>query len=259
MQKIGLGTYKHTGKNGADFIAKAIEVGYRLIDTADHYKNHNAVKRGIRISGINREKIEICTKVWREDLSYKSIVKSVDRFLNELKVDYIDTVLIHWPNSNYNMQEAFGALVQLKNKGVIKNSGVSNFTIRHLKQPVNVGLSIDYNQVEYHVSLNQKKLYEYCKNNEIKLMAHSGLGGGFDLDISKVIKLAKKYNVSSANILYAFLIKNGIIPICGADNIDQLIENYKSLNVNLSDKDFNALNRLKIEKNRILIKDYSEF
>lgn len=259
MNKIGLGTYKHVGTGGANFIAKAIDIGYRLIDTADHYKNHDSVKNAIKLSGVDRGEIEICTKVWRENLSANFVETSVERFLNELEVDYIDTVLIHWPNSKFNMQEAFSVLEDYRDKGIIKNAGVSNFTINHLEQIVRGGGKVDVNQVEYHVSLNQKDLYKYCAENEIKIMAHSGLGGGFDLKIPAVIKLCDKYKVSSANILYAFLIKKGITPVCGADTVEHLIENFNSLNVPLSDNDFGMLDNLNVEKRRVLVKSYSEF
>lgn len=259
MNKIGLGTYKHVGTSGADFIAKAIDIGYRLIDTADHYKNHDSVKNAIKLSGVRRADIQICTKVWRDDLSADAVEIAIDRFLNELEVDYIDTVLIHWPNSNFNMLESFNVLSDFKRKGAIKNAGVSNFTIKHLEPMLNIGEKVDVNQVEYHVSLNQKELYNFCAKNDIKLMAHSGLGGGFDLKIPAVVRLSENLKVSAANILYAYLIKKGITPICGADTVEHLVENFNSLNVELSDNDFYELDNLDIAQRRVLVKDYSEF
>jgi diketogulonate reductase-like aldo/keto reductase len=257
--KVGLGTYKHQGKSGTLEIAKAIEYGYRLIDTADHYKNHKEVGDAVKVSKISRSDICICTKIWKDRLEYNSVVFDVKRFLNELQTDYIDILLIHWPNKNTKVNQTLSAFSDLKYNGLIKNFGVSNFTISHLKKVKELGYNVGFNQIEYHPSLNQKDLKYYCDKNNIKVMAHSALGGGLDLKIPEIKDLADKHKKTSAQILYAWLINQNIIPIAGFDSLKHLKENFESAQVNLLNKEVELINNLNLSKNRVLIKDYSEF
>jgi diketogulonate reductase-like aldo/keto reductase len=256
---IGLGTYGHIGKPGTELIAYAIEKGYRLIDTADHYNNHKEVGNAIKLSKVPRQHIKICTKVWRENLHYRNIEDNVNRFLNELQTDFIDILLIHWPNKNIPIQETMRGFNEVLQKGLVRQIGVSNFTIQHLEKVIEAGFAVDYNQVEFHPSFNQKALKVYCENNKIKLMAHSVLAKGADMQIAQVIDLSKKYNCTTAQLLFAYLIKLNITPICGFETKAHIEENLKSLNVELSQQDVDLLNNLNLPENRVLVKEYSEF
>jgi diketogulonate reductase-like aldo/keto reductase len=103
---IGFGTWQLQGDDCYNSVLKAFEAGYRHIDTADRYGNHTEVARALKDSGLKREEYQLTTKIWRDDLSPETIIASGNRFLKELGIPYIDLLLIHWPNRDYDMTQS---------------------------------------------------------------------------------------------------------------------------------------------------------
>ncbi len=119
---IGFGTWKLKGSEGQNAVENALSVGYRHIDTADRYGNHKEVGEAIKNSGINREELFVTTKVWYDRLHREDVLADVDRFLAELQLDYIDLLLIHWPNKSIPVTETLKAMEECKVAGKIKLS-----------------------------------------------------------------------------------------------------------------------------------------
>lgn len=259
LPKIAYGTYPLKGEKGIELIKNALEVGFRMLDSADHYKNHKEISQAIKLSNLKREDVIICTKVWRENLNEKQVILDVKDFLKELNTKYIDVLLIHWPNKNIPLNKTLASFKKLKQIGVIKHFGVSNFDIPHLQKALQITTEIEFNQIEIHPSLKQVELYEFCNKNGIKIMSHSSLAKGINLELPLIQSIAKKYNATPAQIIYCYLIIKGIIPVVSGNNVKIIKENFLALKLNLSSDDVQLLDNLNTAQFRSLDKEYSEF
>lgn len=166
---VGFGTWRvQGGETAVNAVSKALQAGYRHIDTAAYYKNEDSVGEAVRKCGIAREEVFITSKVW--DRGYKEALSSFDRALNKLQMDYIDLYLIHWPaNAKVykNWQEVnagtWQALVEMYKKGRAKAIGVSNFLPHHLEPLMGFDDVPMVNQIEYHPGYMQKETVDYCR------------------------------------------------------------------------------------------------
>jgi len=138
MPLLGLGTWQLRDQKCVDSVKMAIEIGYNHIDTADGYDNHQSVGKGIKESEIGREELFITSKLKPENLYYEDIKADAQRFLDELDIEYLDLILIHWPNEDIPLEESLKALKEVKDEGLAKNIGVSNFTVNHLKDAAEI-------------------------------------------------------------------------------------------------------------------------
>lgn len=255
---LGFGTWKLSGEDAVISTTKALEVGYRHIDTADKYGNHKEVGQAIKDSGIKREDIFLTTKVWHSDLAPDDLKRSAERFLAELQTDYLDLLLIHWPNRNITLEETLKAMDQLKAEGIIKNIGVSNFTINHLKDCLKSGIEVVNNQVEIHPTFAQFELQKFTEDNEILLTAYSPLGRGADLEIPELVEIAKKHGKIVPQVIINWLISRGIITIPKATSEEHIKQNFEALDFELSKNDIEAVNELD-RGERLIDNDWSEF
>ena len=162
LPAIGFGTYPLRGEPGIDSIVSAIEVGYRLIDTAVNYDNETEVGEAIRRSGVPRADLQITSKLPGRHHAYDDALASVHDSLDRLGLDYLDLHLIHWPNPSVGQHvEAWRALVELQRQGLVRSIGVSNFTEAHLAQIIDdSGVPPVVNQIELHPSFPQQRMRE---------------------------------------------------------------------------------------------------
>lgn len=255
---LGFGTWKLSGQTALEATKKALEIGYRHVDTADKYENHKEVGQALKASGINRKEIFLTTKVWYSELEPSSLRKSVQRFLEELQTDYIDLLLIHWPNKAVSVEETLREMNQLKAKGIIKNIGVSNFTVNHLKDCLKTGIEVVNNQVELHPTFAQSQLHQFCEENGIILTAYSPLGRGADLELPVLVEIAAKYNKTVPQVILNWIVSRGIIAIPKATSEAHIRENFEALDFEMSEEDMEDIDSL--DKNERLIKpEWNEF
>ena len=258
IPQLGLGTWELLGEDCVNGVRKALETDYRLIDTADGYGNHKQVGQGIRESGIDRKEIFLTTKVRTTDLNDQPLKNDVNRFLEELDLDYIDLLLIHWPNKDIPLDETLEAMHDLKSQGIIRTIGVSNFTQKHIDRVLETAIKVVNNQVEIHPTFAQFDLAEYCQSKGITVTAYSPLGRGLDLNLPLIKELAQKYEVSEAQIIIAWLLSRDLIVIPKATSPKRIEENYRSLEIKLSDEDIEKMNSL--DKNeRMITPSWNEF
>lgn len=258
IPKIGLGTWQLTGQECSKAVAKAIELGYRHLDSADGYGNHQEVAKGIKASGINREDLFITTKVPRVQLDYDDVIASCDRYLSELGTEYIDLLLIHWPNKEVPIEETLEAFERLKQQEKIRLVGVSNFTIHHLEDIKAKGFKVVNNQIELHPQFNQSELVEYCQTQEISVTAYSPIGRGSSLNLPEVQELAQKYSKTPSQIILRWITARGVIAIPKSTNPQHLKENFQIFDFELTEEDMNLINRIKQEE-RLVNPATSEF
>ena len=245
---VGFGTYKvDPDEDGVSTLALAIQMGYRHFDTASLYGTENVLGEAIKESGVDRKEFFITTKVWKDDLEPEKIRASVEKSLQNLGMDYVDLLLIHWPRVDENdekweekLAKAWETFIELKKEGKTKSIGVSNFlpqhfdAIRGMETPV-------VDQTEFHVGYMQTGAVDYCHRHNIVVEAWAPLGRGKEVENEDVVKIAKKYNVSTAQVLLKFCLQHDVLPIAKSSNYSRMKANMELFDFELEDEDLNAL------------------
>jgi len=256
---IGLGTWKLNGEECIDSVKKALELGYIHIDTAEIYGNQREISEAIKG---NREKLFITSKVWHSNLDYDNVIKACDETLSDLGIKFIDLYLIHFPNRNIPIKETLRALKKLLDEGKIKSIGVSNFTIKHLKDSLDIAKEIDIkitnNQVEFHPLLYQKDLLDFCKENDVVLTAYSPLAKGMVKDNETLKRLGEKYGKTASQISLKWLLERGMIVIPKAVSKEHLKENLEIFDFNITKEDLEEIDSID-ENNRITDPSIGEY
>ncbi len=252
MPLLGLGTFDLRGEGGAQSIAAAIEHGYRHIDTALGYDNHDAVGRGIAQSGIGREELFITSKIPRDELAYDDVLRACERSLSELDLSYLDLFLIHWPNNDIPLRDTLRALAELIERGQIKHAGVSNFTTWRLREVLQYDLlPIAANQVEFHPYLNQDKLRAFCAESDIALVAYSPLAQGALLNDEVLGAIATTRGRTTAQIALRWLLEKQIGAIPRSRAPERQAANFALFDWSLSEKEMERIDRIE-QKLRVI-------
>ena len=231
---LGFGVWESKdGPECINAVDMALQCGYRHIDTAPAYENEASVGTAIRDSGIPRADIFVTTKYARH--SGPCIVKEdLQNSLEKLKTDYLDLYLIHWPTGAYH--EAWEFLVEMKEKGVCRSIGVSNFTIRRFEEdffPFS-GVVPVVNQVETHVFNQQRDLRNYCEEKDILIEAYSPLARAERLDDPVLMAISREVGKSPAQVMIRYLLQNGVIAIPKSANAKRIKENADVFDFELS-------------------------
>ena len=241
---IGLGTWDLNGKAAYNAVSWALEMGYRLIDTATIYENEKKVGEAIKDSGIPRDEVFITTKVWKSDQGYDNTLAALETSIKKLDIDYIDLYLIHWPVLG-KTTETWKAMEYLYEEGKARAIGVSNYNLHFLNELLDNSEEIPVvNQVEFSPFLYQKELLEFCKLKNIRLEAYSPLTRGKKLDHPKVLEIAQKYNKSTAQVLIRWGLQHEIIEIPKSGNRDHLEENINIFDFSLKSSEMQELDNL---------------
>ena len=245
MPLLGLGVYKATAPGEVEgAIATALDLGYRLIDTASAYKNEEGVGRGIRSSSVPRKELFITTKLWNTAQRIGDIDGAFQRSLDRLGLDYVDLYLIHWPVPGCFIN-SWQALERIRESGQAKAIGVSNFEISHLEALFQTsGIVPAVNQIEYHPLWNQSDLYEYCKERGIAVQAYAPLARGAYLDNDVMCVLGTKYAHTPAQVGLRWAIQKGISVIPKSVNPDRIASNANIFDFNIEDEDMAIIDTL---------------
>ncbi len=241
---LGFGTYKITGEFDAkEAVLDALKVGYRRVDTAVFYNNEQRIGEALQETLLNREDIFITTKLWTNVYSYEYAYDEINRCLYNLNVDYLDSVLIHWPHDN--VKEVWTAMEDMYFDGRIRVLGVSNFKEHHVEEMKKYARVMPMiNQIELHPEFRQFELCEYCKRNDILVEAWSPLMRGEALEIPLIKEIAKKYNATPAQIILAYDIAEGISVIPKSTRRERMEENFGALELTLNEEDVKLLRGL---------------
>ena len=259
IPKLGFGTYCLQGKNAVSAVKWALETGLRHIDTAAVYDNEEEVGLALKEASIPREEIFITTKLWFDCLDKKGVKQGFQQSLQKLQTDYVDLLLIHWPNPKIDLEESLGALMRLKEEKKIHHIGVSNFTCRLLQQAKKICPSLITNQVEYHPLLSQQKLLRLIDETPgMFLTAYSPLIRGKVNQIQQIIKIAKKYNKSPSQIALKWLIgQKNVVAIFKSGRKERIVENSCIFDFELEKEDQEQLFRLNHNKQRLINPPFS--
>jgi len=245
---LGFGTWQLQGEACADRVRDALDVGYRHVDTAWMYENHEQVGAGLRAAKTSREDVFLTTKLWREQLHHDAALATIEDSLADLGTDYVDLLLIHWPNEEVPLAETFDAMQALREQGRVRHLGVSNFPPSWLESAAEVG-PVVCDQVEYHPLLSQDHLLEPLRTRDMALVAYSPLAHGEVLDEPLVREIAGDHGCSPARVALAWLLGQeqvGAIP--KASSREHLEDNFGALELELGDDAMARLHDLARQK-----------
>jgi 2,5-diketo-D-gluconate reductase B len=250
---LGLGTLRLCGEACISTIRKAIELGYRHIDTAPMYHNHQDVREGI--APFDRDKLFITSKYLPEQ---GCIETACDLALKELGMEYLDLYLIHWPDRAQPMEAILRTMEKLKAKGKILQFGVSNYTINHLKDMLDKGIKIPYNQVEFHPYLFQKELWDFCRKHQIQLISYRPLGKGELLTEPAFEKIGHKYQKTPAQVVLRWILQKNIPVLIKTSSEERLKENFSLFDFSLTPDEELLLDGLNRNK-RFCVTKWADF
>jgi diketogulonate reductase-like aldo/keto reductase len=245
MPQLGFGVFKvKNGNETVESVKKAVEVGYRAIDTAAIYENEEGVGQAIRECGVPREELFITSKVWNTEQGYDTTLKAFEDSLNRLGLEYLDLYLIHWPGKDKYL-ETWRALEKLYKDGKVKSIGVSNFHIHHLENLLaNSEVKPVVNQIELHPLLTQVEIRDYCAKHEIKVESWSPLGRGNLLEEPTINHIAKKHGKSPAQVLIRWHLQHDLIVIPKSITPSRIKENAQVFDFSLSLNEMNQIDAL---------------
>ncbi|RKL68617.1 aldo/keto reductase [Salipaludibacillus neizhouensis] len=247
MPQLGFGVWQVDDEAATPAVEKAIEVGYRSIDTAMIYKNERGVGEAIRLANVPREELFITSKVWNGDQGYENTLKAFDESLERLGLEYLDLYLIHWPTPEYDdYVDTYKAMEKLYKDGKVKAIGVCNFDIEHLQRLLDeCDVTPAVNQVECHPYLAQNELKTFCKKHDIYLEAWSPLmQGGEVLNHPIVQGIARDHDKTGAQVIIRWHLQNDSIVIPKSVTPSRIKENFDVFGFELSDDEMEIINNL---------------
>lgn len=244
---VGFGTYPMSDAEAEANVAEAIMRGHRLIDTAAQYGNEEGVGRGIRNSGVAREDLFVTTKLAGKDHGYETTIAAAKESLRKLGLDYLDLYLIHWPNPRVNLYvESWKALIALKDEGLVRSIGTSNFLPGHIDRLAEETSETPVvNQIELQVRQQQEKLREYHEKQKIVTQAWSPLGRMKGLEETPELgDIADTIGVTPAQVVLRWMVQNKIVPIPKTSTPQRMEENLNVFEWELEPDQMETIKRL---------------
>lgn len=245
MPLFGLGLYLSESGQGGQAeraVTHALSKGYKLLDTAEFYGNEADVGRGIKSGAVKREDVFVVTKLWEN--GYDRCKKIFNKSINMLDIGYVDLYLIHSPSSG-KCVETYKAMLELKQEGLVRSVGVSNFGVHHLEGLREAGLPTpSVNQIELHPWQQKTEIVDYCRQNGITVMGYSPLTKGKKLQDKTLVEIAKRHNKSPAQILIRWSVEQGFITIPKSSDPSRIEQNTEVFSWSLDKDDLKTLNEM---------------
>jgi len=240
---VGMGTWTLTGEEGKKPIRASLDAGYTHLDCAEGYQNEAEI--GEILTDFEREELFLTSKVLPSNLGYESLQKSCKASLERLGIDYLDLYLIHWPNPAISLRESLDAMAKLHEEGLVRNVGVSNFSVYQLSCARHISdVPIAVNQIEYHPLYQQSEVVEYCRDNEILIEAAAPLAETEVFGEAPVQDLAEKYDKSPAQVVLRWSIERDVVVIPRSSSPEHIRGNLDVFDFSLDDDELSRLDEL---------------
>jgi 2,5-diketo-D-gluconate reductase B len=243
--EIGLGTYQITDEECASTVARALEAGYRHVDTAQMYDNEAAVGVGVRRADVPREEVTVATKIHPDNLAYEDVLTTTQASLERLGVETVDLLYVHWPLGAYDPEGTLSALNELRTRGVVDEVGLSNFTPDLLEEALN---RLDEpplaHQVEFHPFLQQRELHRLALEENHWLVGYCPLARGGVLDDPVIVDIAERHDVSAARVTLAWATSKSNVAVVPKATGDHVEDNFAAHELTLDDDEIARIDEL---------------
>jgi 2,5-diketo-D-gluconate reductase B len=237
IPRLGFGTWLVTGRDATEGVRDALEIGYRHIDTARAYENEAEVGEGIAASGVDRGDIWLTTKIWLADYEPAKLKRAAEDSLRQLRTDYVDLLLLHWPSADVPVEQSLQAMRELQEEEKIRHPGVSNFPAGMLSRALDI-LPLFADQVEYHPFLAQDALLELAREHDLTLTAYSPLAHGKVVGHPELTAIGERYGKSAGQVALRWLLDQpNVTTAPKASSHDRRLENFEVFDFALSDAD----------------------
>jgi 2,5-diketo-D-gluconate reductase B len=245
ISSIGFGTSSISEECGP-LVAHALKVGYRHIDTAQKYGTERGVGEGLRASGVPRAEIFLTTKVSHEYLHAADFERSAEGCLRTLGVDYVDLLLVHWPNAAIPLPETMAALGKVKRRGLTRHVGVANFNLSMLDEAIALCPEPIVNlQTEFHPYINPVKVHAGCRKRGVILTGYCPLGRGQLIDDPVLAEIGRTHNKSPAQVALRWQLQHdGVIPLPRSSNLNRITENFTVFDFTLNKEEMQRISAL---------------
>ena len=239
---IGLGTWELRGRTCARLVEQALRLGYRHIDTAQVYENEREVGEAVRASGVRRDEIFLTTKVWTTHFKPNDLERSAKESLARLRLNEIDLLLLHWPNPQVPLAETLGALARVKQSGLARHIGVSNFTVALIDRAVAACPEpLVCDQVEFHPYLDQAKVRDASVRHGMAVVAYSPLAKGRIRNDRALLRIGDRYRKTAAQVCLRWLVQQNVAAIPRTSKLERLSENIEIFDFELSSEDMGQI------------------
>ena len=238
---FGLGTFRLKDQVVIDSVTNGLEVGYRVIDTAQIYGNEAEVGQAIAASSVPRDELFITTNIWTDNFAADKLIPSLKESLAKLQTNHVDLTLIHWPSpqGNVSVGEFMTSLLEAKQQGLTRQIGISNFTVALMQEAIDaVGAqNIATNQIELHPYLQNRKVAQFAKEHGIQITSYMTLAYGEVLKDPVIEQIAKRHAATPAQVTLAWAMQLGYAVIPSSTQRANLESNLKACDLTLSDED----------------------
>jgi 2,5-diketo-D-gluconate reductase B len=249
---IGLGTWELRGRSCARLVEQALRLGYRHIDTAQVYENEREVGEGLRASGVRRDELFVTTKIWTTHFAPNDLERSTKESLAKLRLSEVDLLLLHWPNPQVPLAETLGALAHVRQLGISRHIGVSNFTVALIEEAIAVcpePLACD--QVEYHPYLDQTKVRDACARHGMAVVAYSPIAKGRIKNNQTLAQIGQAHGKTAAQVCLRWLVQQNVSAIPRTSKIERLSENIDIFDFTLSEQEMGQISQMGSAKGRL--------
>ena len=255
---VGFGTYPLTAQVCTDAVRQAVKAGYRIIDTATYYRNFGALAKALK--GSARSEFYIISKVWHDSLLPVDIHQDIKWALEQLKTDYLDAYLVHWPNSQIPIEKTLTAMEDLRQTKKIRHIGLSNVTVNHLRRALEVGVPLTWVQVEMHPYFYDEELLTFCKKHDIAVQAWSPLGRGLICDDLLLARIGQKHRKTSSQVAIRWILQHHCLPLPNSKNEQHIRENRDVADFLLSAEEMQEIDqRAKLGARKRIVKERMGF
>jgi diketogulonate reductase-like aldo/keto reductase len=250
---VGLGTWDLRGRTCVRMVEQALRLGYRHIDTAEMYDNEREVGEGLRASGVPRNEVFVVTKIWPSHFAPRELQRAAKGCLTRLRLTEVDLLLLHWPNPQIPLSETIGALCQVKQAGLARHIGVSNFTVALIEQATTLSTEpLVCNQVEMHPFLDQSKVVAACRAHGMAVVAYSPIARGNAKNSAVLTRIGQAHGKSAAQVSLRFLVQQQVAVIPRTAKLERLSENLALFDFALSAGEMAEIAALSHREGRII-------